>query len=173
MINIDWLIDSIDSAEIETAEVKEEPKQIADISFKGEKEVKPDGNKNKRNQETFGDYIKKCGELRNDIAKGVACGVPMTELFLMSVECIAQMTENEAYYRQIKNDVIGIRGYGLQETEAIELELKQTERNIEHINQALGDSTISMDHKQRLEKSLKLHNEKVERLSSRIKAVSN
>lgn len=72
----------------------------------------------------YQENIRRAGNLRADILKGLKTGQDPLRLLLQAAECISAMTGDTVFYQQVKGDIISIYGYGLGAEATLAEELK-------------------------------------------------
>lgn len=77
--------------------------------------------------------IRKAGQLRSDILKGIQEGEDITLLFLKAAECIARMTGEERFFEQCKEQIISIHGWALDESEPLHVQLQEAEDRLKKL----------------------------------------
>ena len=125
--------------------------------------------------EVYGEYqtnIKRAGELRADILKGVKAGVPVHTLLLKAVECISNMTGDKLFYRLIEKDLKAIYGEAFLDDIPLEWELAEVEERLEKMKEALARETTSLDSKQRIETAIREHEAQVTTLKGLLERAS-
>lgn len=116
---------------------------------------------------TYQNNIKTSGALQTEILKGLKMGEDIYRLFLKAVKAISLMTSNSVFYTQSKQDIRIIYGIGLQEKVPLQLEIKGVETRLKRLQEALI-SEDDADDRGRIETAIKLHKEKIEKLSNLI-----
>lgn len=117
----------------------------------------------------YQDNIKKAGNLREDIFKGVQAGEPVQILFLKAVECISRMTGNQNFLTQIAEDFKVIYGEAFLEKIPLAAELGEVEKRLEKLKDALARETTEPNARDCIKKAIKKHEEKRERLKEFLK----
>lgn len=109
--------------------------------------------------------IKTSGTLQTEILKELKMGEDIYRLFLKAVKAISLMTSNSVFYTQSEQDIKIIYGIGLQEKVPLQIELKEVETRLKRLQEALlrEDNT---DDKRRIETAIKVHKEKIEKISN-------
>lgn len=113
--------------------------------------------------------IKESGGLRADILKGTKAGEPPVALLLKAVKCISLMTGDTVFYSQLEGDIKCIYGAGLLEPEPLELELQETQERLQRLQQAIQRDTEPADSKQRIERAIQAHKERISQLQGLIR----
>ena len=119
--------------------------------------------------EMYGAYqtnIKRAGQLRTDIMKGVRAGDAPQALLLKAVECIALMTGNQLFYDQIKTDLKAIWGEGFLDPIPLEWALGEVEERIANMEKAVKEESTGSDSRARIERALQAHYQKRDRLKT-------
>ena len=114
---------------------------------------------------TYQNNIKTSSTLQTEILKGLKAGEDIYRLFLKAVKAISLMTSSSVFYTQSEQDIKIIYGIGLQEKVPLQIELKEVETRLKRLQEALlrEDNT---DDKRRVETAIKVHKEKIEKISS-------
>ena len=109
--------------------------------------------------------IKTSGALQAEILKGLKMGEDIYRLFLKAVKAISLMTSNSVFYTQSEQDIKITYAIGLQEKVPLQIELKEVETRLKRLQEALlrEDNT---DDKRRIETAIKVHKEKIEKISN-------
>ena len=112
----------------------------------------------KRQQE----HIRKAGQLRADINKGIQAGEPVYKVLLKAIECISLMTGDRVFYDMNKNNLQTIYGI-LGEPEVIAVERQEVEQRLKRL-MAAYEQDQPADAKRRIKNAIKAHQEKLEGL---------
>jgi len=112
----------------------------------------------KRQQE----HIRKAGQLRADINKGIQAGEPVYKVLLKAIECISLMTGDRVFYDMNKNNLQTIYGI-LGEPAAIEIERQEVEQRLKRL-MAAYEKEKDPGAKQRIKAAIKAHEEKIKTL---------
>ena len=124
-----------------------------------------------RTLEVYREYqknIRESGSLRTDILKGAKAGEPPVALLLKAVKCISLMTGDTVFYSQLEGDIKSIYGAGLLEPEPLELELKGVQERLQNLQKALERDTEPADSKQRIERAIQAHKDRISQLQGLI-----
>jgi len=78
----------------------------------------------------YQDNVKKSGSAQTFILKGLQAGENPYRLLLTACECIGHLTGNRVFAAQARKDIEIIAGRGLQEPQALELELEEIQRRL-------------------------------------------
>lgn len=103
----------------------------------------------------------------NKITLGVKQGENIYSLFLEAVKVIALMTHDKAFDEQINDDIRAIYGIGLQEHQALEIELTDTKRRLESLQEAKPNTTH--DESRRIDTAIKAHKKRINQLEHMMK----
>jgi len=106
--------------------------------------------------------IKRAGQLRAEINKGVQAGEPVYRLLLKAIECISLMTGDKLFYDMNKNNLQTIYGI-LEEPAAIEIERQEVQKRLNNLKAAY-DKERDPGAKRRIKNAIKAHQEKLEQL---------
>lgn len=123
----------------------------------------------KKAVEMYGTYqtnIKRAGQLRTDIMKGVKAGDAPQALLLKAVECIALMTGDRLFHEQVEEDMKAIWGEGFLDPIPLEWALRGVEDRIESMKRACKEEGLGADSKARIERALQAHYQKRDRLKA-------
>ena len=112
----------------------------------------------KRQQE----HIRKAGQLRADINKGIQAGEPVYKVLLKAIECISLMTGDRVFYDMNKNNLQTIYGI-LGEPEVIAVERQDVEQRLKRL-MAAYEKEKDPGAKQRIKAAIKAHEEKIKTL---------
>lgn len=127
----------------------------------------------KKASEMYGAYqtnIKRAGQLRTDIRKGVRAGEAPQALFLKAVECIALMTGEKLFYDQTLADLKAIWGEGFLNPLPLEWELGDIEERIANMEQALKRESTGTEDRERIKSALRAHYKKQKELKALLEA---
>ena len=108
------------------------------------------------------DNIRRAGQLRAEINKGIQAGEPVFKLLLKAIECISLMTGDKLFYDMNKSNLQTIYGI-LGEPAAIEIEKQEVEQRLKRL-MAAYEQEQPADAKQRIKNAIKAHQEKLEKL---------
>lgn len=103
----------------------------------------------------------------NKITLGVKKGTNIYILFLQAVKVIALMTHDKAFDVQINDDIRAVYGIGLQEHQALEIELTDTKRRLESLQEAKPNTTH--DESRRIDTAIKAHKKRINQLEHMMK----
>lgn len=123
----------------------------------------------KKAVEMYGAYqtnIKRAGQLRTDIMKGVKAGDAPQALLLKAVECIALMTGDRLFHEQVEEDMKAIWGEGFLDPIPLEWALREVKERIANMNRACKEEGLGSDSKARIERALQEHYRKRDRLKA-------
>ena len=125
-----------------------------------------------RTLEVYREYqknIRESGSLRTDILKGAKAGEPPVALLLKAVKCISLMTGDTVFYSQLEGDIKSIYGAGLLEPEPLKIEIQETRERLQRLQKALERDTEPADSKQRIERAIQAHKDRISQLQGLIK----
>ncbi|MGL4546586.1 hypothetical protein [Eubacterium aggregans] len=103
--------------------------------------------------------IRRAGQLRADINKGVQAGEPIYKLLLKAIECISLMTGEKLFYDANKENLQTIYGI-LGEPEAIEIERQEVQQRLNNLKVAYGREEAA-NAKCRIQNAIKVHEDKL------------
>lgn len=129
----------------------------------------------RRTLEAYKEYqtnIRRSGELRTDILKGVKAGQSAHTLLLKAVECISNMTGDKLFYTQIEKDLKAIYGEAFLDDIPLEWELKEVELRLDRLREAYKRETTSPDSKHRIETAIREHEAQVATLKGLLERAS-
>jgi len=124
-----------------------------------------------RTLEVYREYqknIRESGSLRTDILKGAKAGEPPVALLLKAVKCISLMTGDTVFYSQLEGDIKSIYGAGLLEPEPLKIEIQETQERLQRLQKALERDTEPADSKQRIERAIQAHKDRISQLQGLI-----
>ncbi len=124
-----------------------------------------------RTLEVYREYqknIRESGGLRTDILKGAKAGEPPVALLLKAVKCISLMTGDTVFYSQLEGDIKSIYGAGLLEPEPLKIEIQETQERLQRLQKALERDTEPADSKQRIERAIQAHKDRISQLQGLI-----
>jgi hypothetical protein len=143
----------------------EELGKVATIKLQREQE------EHKKTLEIYREYqqnIKRSGQLRTDILRGVKAGEAPQVLLLKAVECISLMTGDSLFYRQIQQDLKAVWGEGFLDRIPLEWELEEVRKHLENLLEALDRETTT-DSRERIKGAIEAHRKKEKELEELIK----
>lgn len=103
----------------------------------------------------------------NEITLGVKHGTNIYILFLQATKVIAKLTNDKAFESQINEDIRAIYGIGLEEHQALEIELTDTKRRLESLQEAKGKA--SRDESRRIDTAIKAHKKRIHQIEHMMK----
>lgn len=106
--------------------------------------------------------IRKAGQLRAEINKGVKAGEPVYKLLLKAVECISLMTGEKLFYDMNKENLQTIYGI-LGEPEVLEVERQEVGQRLTNLKAAY-EREEAADAKRRIKNAIKAYQDKLEQL---------
>ena len=96
-------------------------------------------------------------------------GEDIYSLFLKAVKAISLMTSNTVFYSQLEGDIKSIYGAGLLEPEPLKIEIQETQERLQRLQKALERDTEPADSKQRIERAIQAHKDRISQLQGLIK----
>ena len=106
--------------------------------------------------------IRRAGQLRAEINKGIQAGESVYKVLLKAIECISLMTGDRVFYDMNKSNLQTIYGI-LGEPAAIEIERQEVEQRLKRL-MAAYEQDRPADAKRRIKNAIKAHQEKLEGL---------
>lgn len=106
--------------------------------------------------------IRKAGQLRAEINKGVQAGEPIYKVLLKAIECISLMTGEKLFYDMNKENLQTIYGI-LGDPEAIEIERQEVQQRLNNLKAAY-EGEEAPDAKRRIQNAIKAHEDKLNKL---------
>lgn len=106
--------------------------------------------------------IRRAGQLKAKINKGIQAGEPIYKLLLKAIECVSLMTGDKLFYDMNKSNLQTIYGI-LGEPAAIEIERQEAEQRLKRL-MAAYEQEQPADAKRRIKNAIKAHQEKLEGL---------
>ena len=116
----------------------------------------------------YQDNIKRSGELRAEILRGIKSGEPTPTLLLKAVECISNMTGDKLFYTQAEKDIKAIYGKAFLSGESLELELVEVEERLSMLKKACKREGIDEGDKERITIAIKSHEKRQETIKALI-----
>ena len=116
----------------------------------------------------YQDNIKRSGELRAEILRGIKSGEPTPTLLLKAVECISNMTGDKLFYTQAEKDIKAIYGEAFLSGESLELELVEVEERLSMLKKACKREGIDEGDKERITIAIKSHEKRQETIKALI-----
>lgn len=117
---------------------------------------------------TYQNNIKKAGELRSNILKGLQAGEDPIALLLQAIECISLMTGDTVIYTQSKANILAVYGWGLGEPEPLKRDLEDAQRRLQSLQRALNEEGVPELERERLQNAIKAHRELIKSLQGAI-----
>lgn len=109
--------------------------------------------------------IRRSGQLRTDIIKGVRAGEAPLALLLKAVECVACMTGERSFYEQVEADLKAVWGEGFLYRLPLEWELGEVEDRIANMESAVKRGSTG-NSRERIERALGEHYQRREELKA-------
>lgn len=116
----------------------------------------------------YQDNIKRSGELRAEILRGIKSGEPTPTLLLKAVECISNMTGDKLFYTQAEKDIKAIYGEAFLSRGSLELELVEVEERLSMLKKACKREDIDEGDKERITIAIKSHEKRQETIKALI-----
>lgn len=116
----------------------------------------------------YQDNIKRSGELRAEILRGIKSGEPTPTLLLKAVECISNMTGDKLFYTQAEKDIKAIYGEAFLSRGSLELELVEVEERLSMLKKACKREGIDEGDKERITIAIKSHEKRQETIKALI-----
>lgn len=116
----------------------------------------------------YQDNIKRSGELRAEILRGIKSGEPTPTLLLKAVECISNMTGDKLFYTQAEKDIKAIYGEAFLSGKSLELELVEVEERLLMLKKAYKREDIDEGDKERITIAIKSHEKRQETIKALI-----
>lgn len=117
---------------------------------------------------TYQENIKRAGELRSNILKGLQAGEDPIALLLQAIKCISLMTGDTVIYTQSKADILAIYGWGLGEPEPLQRDLEDAQRRLQSLQRAVNEEGVPELERERLQNAIKAHRELIKSLEGAI-----
>lgn len=114
------------------------------------------------------DAIKRSNSLETEILKGLQAGEPIPSLFLKAIECIGLITGNTVLKTMAERDITAVYGIGLQQPEALKLELDAVQQRLKKLHEAADRSGTQPDEKARIVSAIRAHTERAQMLQGLI-----
>lgn len=92
------------------------------------------------------------------------------EILLDVVQEIGTITGEENFYPELRDEIISIYGYALNDAKVLEIELAEISERRKKIQAALNNPNFSDDDKSRIQSALNRHDKEIERLNALIDA---
>lgn len=115
---------------------------------------------------TYQTNIKRSEKLRADILKGMKRGEAPPALLLKAIECISLMTGDSLLYRQGKEDMLSIYGWGLKEPTLLQEELREAQERLQQLSKAEAPP----EDKKRIERAIQEHRELIAHIEKTIES---
>ena len=116
----------------------------------------------------YQDNIKRSGDLRAEILRGIKSGESTPTLLLKAVECISNMTGDKLFYTQAEKDIKAIYGEAFLSGESLELELVEVEERLSMLKKADKREDIDEGDKERITIAIKSHEKRQETIKALI-----
>jgi len=142
----------------------EAPDEVAIARLQREQE---DHEKIKRMYGEYQTNIRRAGQLRSDIIRGVRAGEDPIEILLKAVECISIMTGDKQYYTQTRQDVKAIWGEGFLDRVPLEWELSEIQGRLKNMLDAL-DRTGDTATRRRIQGAIEAHRKREKEINGLI-----
>lgn len=107
--------------------------------------------------------IKKSGMLRTDILKGLQQGENVYILLLKAMKCISLMTGDNLFYTQGKEDIKAVYGLGVEQGQALELELQEVKDRLQLLSRPELQNEPE-ESRRRINTAIKQHKERIARI---------
>lgn len=114
---------------------------------------------------SYQENTKRSSQIQTELLKGVKAGESVYSLFLKAARVISLMTDNSAFYSQIEADTIAIYGAGLLQKDPLQIELADTRKRLERLQEAEGREQAP-DARQRIKGAVEAHRKRVAELES-------
>lgn len=149
------------------SEAPESPQSdLATIKLQRDKE---DHQKNLEVYREYQDNIRRSGQLRSELLKGVKAGEAPQSLLLKAVECISCMTGDTLFYNQMKSDLKAIYGEGFLDEIPLEWELEEVRKRTEKLQEALHREGTDTASREQIQRAIEAHRRKERELEELIK----
>lgn len=120
----------------------------------------------------YQENIRKAGDLRSDILKGLKIGEAPLALLLKAMECISKMTGDQHIYTQSKADIIAVYGYGLDQVAPLHITLEEVKgRHRKLTRPELLEEEIPPETRKRLQGAIRAHEEVIDSLEKKITSI--
>ena len=116
---------------------------------------------------TYQDNIRTVGQIRTEIYKGIAEGENTTILLLKACKAISLMTGDQIFAEEVERNIIAIRGEGMLEPEALEVQLDGVKKRLKNLKKAAERETNDRELR-RIKGAEKAHEKKKRELESLI-----
>jgi hypothetical protein len=169
----DWVEISLDSLEELTAPIEEQNRQVEKTALISLTRQQDELKRTSEAYKTYQTNIRRSGELRADIIRGVKAGESIYSLFLKAVECISNMTGEALFNTQIEKDLKIIYGEALLEEIPLEWELDGVKERLSKLKEAYKKETTSPASKHIIELAIREHETRETALADLIEGASN
>ena len=110
--------------------------------------------------------------LQCKINKGLKSGESIYTLFLKAVQAISLMTGNTVFYDVAKKDLLAVYGVGLEEPQALELELNEIQKRLDKLKQS-EQTALDLSDKQRIKWAIEEHKKAKEFIEKKLERTDN
>ena len=117
-------------------------------------------------------FFGKLQTLRQKIRDDINLAKNPCEILLEVVQEIGEITGEENFYPEVRDEIISVYGHVFNEEKVLEIELQEISGRREKIQAALDNPNFSDDDKKRIEKALYRHDAEIKNLQSILKAKS-
>lgn len=112
--------------------------------------------------------IRESEQLQRDIIEGLRAGSSVYSLFLQAVKAISLLTGEEAYYSQIREDLIAVHGEGLEKPQPLKMALDDTQRELKRLGAVLKRKNLRPETRKALQEALTAHRDREAQLKEAI-----
>ena len=111
--------------------------------------------------------VKRAGELRGDILKGIRQGEDTAGLLIRACECIGLMTGDTAFYKQAAEDLREIYGEVFKARYPLQRDLTETEARLKKLREA-EDLEPDTGRKRRIRAAIREHEKRIEHIKKNL-----
>ena len=111
-------------------------------------------------------FFGKLQTLRQKIRDDIKLAKNPCEILLSVAKEIGNITGEENFYPEIREEIISVYGHVLNDEKVLEIELQEISARRQKIQDALNNGDFSEDEKLRIQSALNRHDAEIERLNS-------
>ena len=117
---------------------------------------------------TYQQNIKKAGNLRGDILKGLKQGEDPLALLLKAIACISLMTGDTLILTQSKEDLVAVYGWGLGQPAPLKEELEEAQHRLAMLSRSMTAPETPPDAKESIQRAITAHRALIDTIEGKL-----
>lgn len=140
-----------------------------------QQEADKNGGDLQRARDVYNEYqhnILAASEAKNAILKGIDKGESLCALLLLAAEAIARTTNDSVFASVVKRKLVEVRGLGLGDPEALDMERQAIEQRLDNLRAAL-ERERGTEQESGIKWAIRAHEQELQRIEKLLKQAEN